>query len=99
MPAADDRAKTVTKAVSARYGSVELHAFQRARPASDHVAVPAPSGAAPAIPAAMRLLSATVASATTRPKKAITARVRIFEVRYGHRPTPCVSTDRSVPAP
>jgi hypothetical protein len=36
MPAAEDRANTVTNVVSARYGSVELHAFQSASPASDH---------------------------------------------------------------
>src|SRR5258705_12743110 len=99
MPAADDRANTVTNVVSARYGSVELQAFQRAMPASDHVAVPAPSGAAPARATAMRLLIATVASAARRPQNARTASVMIFARRYGHRPTPCVSTDRSVPAP
>src|SRR4029077_12155485 len=99
MPAADDRANTVTKVVSARYGRVELHAFQSASPASDHVAVVAPSGGAPAMAQAMTLLIATVASATTRPRKAITASVRILATRYDHRPTPCVSTDRNVPAP
>src|SRR5438132_1301960 len=44
MPAAEDRATTVTKVVSATYGSTELHAFQRAIPASDQVAVVAPVG-------------------------------------------------------
>src|SRR4029077_11374116 len=99
MPAADDRANTVTKVVSARYGRVELHAFQSASPASDHVAVVAPSGEAPAMAEAMRLLIDTVWVFATRRRKAITASVMILATRYGHRPTPCVSTDRSVPAP
>jgi hypothetical protein len=47
----------------------------------------------------MTLLIATVASAPTRPTKAMIASVMIFAVRYGQRPTPCVRTDRSVPAP
>src|SRR5438309_7800499 len=99
MPAAEDLANTVTKVVSARYGKVDAHAFQSAIPASDHVAVVAPSGGAPASASATRLLIATVASAARRPSNATRARVTIFAVRYGHRPTPCVSTDRSVPAP
>src|SRR6266850_4737692 len=100
MPAADERARTVTKAVSAMYGRIETHAFQRAIPVSDHVAaVPAASGGVPARPPAMVLLSATLATATRRPSAVRTASVRNFAVRYGQRPVPCVSTERSVPAP
>src|SRR5207248_8171473 len=82
MPAAEDRATTVTKVVSATYGSTELHAFQRAIPASDQVAVVAPvGGAAPAMAVAMTLLIATVPRATTRPSNAMIAIVMTFAVR------------------
>src|SRR6267378_6345918 len=100
MPAADERARTVTNAVRAMYGMIETHAFQRAMPASDHVvAVPAASGAAPARLPAMVLLSATLATATRSPRAVSVASVRNFAVRYGQRPVPCVRTERSVPAP
>src|ERR1700687_191571 len=100
MPAAEERAKTVTKAVSAMYGRIETHAFHSATAASDQVAaVPAASGAAPARPPAMVLLTATLATATRSPSPASTASVKNFAVRYGHRPVPCVRTERSVPAP
>src|SRR6266851_5481175 len=100
IPAADDRASTVTNVVRAMYGRIETQAFQEATSASDHVtAVPVASGATPARPAAMVLLSATLATATSSPSAVSTASVKTFAVRYGHRPVPCVSTERSVPAP
>src|SRR5437870_13060935 len=100
IPAADERASTVTKAVSAMYGMIETQAFQSATSASDHVAaVPAFSGAAPARPPAMVLLSATLATATSSPRAASPASVTSFAVRYGQRPVPCVRTGRRGPAP
>src|SRR5437870_13322982 len=100
MPAADERARTVTKATRAMYGRIETQAFQSATSASDHVAaVPAASGAAPARAPAIVLLSATLATATRSPSAASAASVTSFAVRYGQRPVPCVRTERSVPAP
>src|SRR5688500_19122860 len=100
MPAADERATTVTNAVSVMYGRSETHALKSALPASDQVAaVPVAGGAAPASPLAMVLLIATLATATTNPSSARSASVISFAVRYGQRPVPCVSTERSVPAP
>src|SRR4029453_16146092 len=95
MPAADERARTVTNAVSAMYGRIEIHAFHSAMPASDHVAAtPADWGAAARF-AAMVLLSAMLATATRSPSAVSAASVRNFAVRYGQRPVPCVRTARS----
>jgi len=69
-------------------------------PASDHVAAtPAAAGAAPARFPATVLLIAMLATATRSPSAVSVASVRNFAVRYGHRPVPCVNTERSVPAP
>src|SRR6266508_2389538 len=98
IPAADDRASTVTNAVSVMYGISDSHAFQIAMPAVDHVAVAAPAGAATSR-SAMLLLMRIVAVATRSASPASTTSVRSFAARYGHRPVPWTSTDRRVPAP
>src|SRR5213592_3280606 len=99
MPAADDRARTVKNVVSARYGRIETHAFPSAAATSDHVLADAPAGPAPAIAAATTLLAATVPSVTTRPSPVRSVSVSSFAVRYGQRPVPLASTERSVPEP
>src|ERR1041385_8576936 len=98
MPAADDRARTVTNAVSVMYGINDSHAFQSAMPADDHVALDTPAGAATSR-SAVALLIRTDPVATTNPSPARTTRVKSFAARYGQRPVPWTRTDRRVPAP
>src|SRR5258705_10787979 len=98
MPAAEDRARTVTNPVSVMYGISESQAFQRAIPAADHVALDAAAGASTSR-AAIALLIRIDAVATTSPRPASTTSVKSFAARYGQRPAPWTSTDRSFPVP
>src|SRR5690349_20251564 len=97
IPAAEDRASTVTKLVSVMYGINESQAFQSAMPAVDHVAVDAAAGTASR--SAIALLITTDTVATMSPSPARTTSTRSLAARYGQRPVPWTSTDRSVPAP